>query len=415
MTLVVSELARASSPDRVGWTRLSARVRSDVDALDESWWLEVADRDADALRVSGDPFLAWLAPVSALRREPVRLDVAVDRELLEQVREVQRVWQTWFPDCRAVTINAAASDIATVDSAATSQAAAPNRRSASFFTGGVDSFFTALRHDAGEGTPRTVHIDDLIFVHGFDVPLSNARAAAHVVESLEQAAASLTKPLVVVRTNLRETCFARTDWPRHSHGAALAGVAHALGARYHTVLLGSSAGYGDLRFWGSHPMVDPMFHSTQLRVLHDGPAFMRVQKTEYVVRSPIARAHLRVCWKSESGENCGHCNNCYRTMLALESLGVLDDCRTFDRRTLDLSRVARIYCRHDYDVRQFGYVRDLARREGRRDVAEAVERALADSETLRRRLAFVHRLRDRRIVWRWARAWEARLMRGWID
>lgn len=411
MTLVVSDLTRTASPDRAGWTRLAARLRSDADGLDESWWLEVADRDADALRVSGDPFLIWLAPVSAMRREPVRLEVAVDRELLEQVREVQRVWQTWFPECRAVAIDAATHTA--VDTGPTDPASA--QRIASFFTGGVDSFFTALRHDADEGTPRTLRIDDLVYVHGFDVPLSNERAAATVIESLGQAATRLGKPLVVVRSNLRETSFARIDWPRHSHGAALAGVAHALSARYQTVLLGSSAGYGDLRFWGSHPLVDPMFHSSRLRVLHDGPAFMRVQKTEYVVRSPIARAHLRVCWKSERGDNCGQCNNCYRTMLSLESLGVLDDCGTFDRRTLDLSRVSRIFCRHDYDVRQFGYVRDLARREGRLDVAEAVERALSGSETLRRRLAFVHRLRDRRIVWRWARAWEARLLRDWID
>lgn len=413
MTLVVSDLTCAASPDRAGWSRLAARVRSEVDGLDESWWLEVADHDADALRVSGDPFLIWLAPVSALRREPVRLDVAVDQELLEQVREVQRVWQTWFPECRAVALDAAAHDAVAAHVGTGSPTSA--QRTAAFFTGGVDSFFTVLRHDAGEGTPRRVHIDDLIYVHGFDVLLSNERAGTRVVESLRQAATGLAKPLVVVRSNLRETCFARTDWPRHSHGAALAGVAHALGARYHTVLLGSSAGYGDLRFWGSHPLVDPMFHSSRLRVLHDGPAFMRVQKTESVVRSPIARAHLRVCWKSDSGDNCGRCNNCYRTMLVLESLGVLDDCRTFDRRTLDLSRVSRIYCRHDYDVRQFGYVRDLARREGRADVAEAVERALSGSETLRRRLAFVQRLRDRRIVWRWARAWEARLLRDWID
>lgn len=405
MTLVVSALALGRSPDRAGWTRLQARVRSDADGLDETLWLEVTDRDADALRASGDPFLIWLAPVSALRREPVRLEMPVDRVLLEEVCEVQRVWQTWFPECRAV-------ELAAVGEATTEPAAS---RTASFFTGGVDSFFTALRHAAGDGTPRSVRIDDLVFVHGFDVPLANTAAAARVTGSLESAAAQLGKPLVVVRTNLRESCFARTDWPRHSHGAALAGVAHALGARYSTVLLGSSAGYGDLRFWGSHPLVDPMFRSSRLQLLHDGPAFMRVQKTEYVVRSPIARAHLRVCWKSEAGDNCGRCNNCYRTMLALEALGVLDDCATFDRRTLDLARVARIYCRHDYDVRQFGYVRDLARRERRPDLAEAVERALAGSETLRRRIAFVQRLRDRRIVWRWARAWEARLMRGWID
>jgi hypothetical protein len=102
-------------------------------------------------------------------------------------------------------------------------------------------------------------------------------------------------------------------------------------------------------------------------------------------------------------------------MLALESLGVLDACATFDRRQLDLKRVERIYCRHDYDVRQFGYVRDLALREGRHDIATAVERSLAGSEVLRRRIAFVQTLRDRRIVWRWARRWEAQLLRGWID
>lgn len=405
MTLVVSALEQGASPDRAGWTRLSARVHSDVDGLDESLWLEVADRDADALYASGDPFLIWLTPVSALRREPMRLDMPVDRTLLEQVREIQRVWQLWFPECRAVEI------VSTAESAPASF----EGRTASFFTGGVDSFFTALRHAAGEGTPRTVRIDDLIFVHGFDVPLVNQRAAAHVVGSLAEAAARLEKPLVVVRSNLRESCFARTDWSRHSHGAGLAGVAHALSARYGTVLLGSSAGYGDLRFWGSHPLVDPMFHSTRLQLLHDGPAFMRVQKTEYVVRSPVARAHLRVCWLSPDGDNCGRCNNCYRTMLTLESLGVLDACTTFDRRTLDLRRAARIFCRHDYDVRQFGYVRDLALREGCHDVAAAVERALADSESLRRRIAFVQRLCDRRIVWRWARAWESRLMRGWVD
>lgn len=407
MTLRVSALERRASPDHKGWTRLSARVQSDVDGLDETLWLEVADRDAAALRASGDPFLPWIAPVSAVRREPVNIEMPVDRVLLEQVREVQRVWQAWFPECRAVAIDAP-EEAAVPDSARPSGTAA-------FFTGGVDSFFTALRHDAGEGTPRTMRIDTLVYVHGFDVPLANSAAAAGVIGSLAEAAAKLGKPLLVVRGNLRETCFGRTDWPRHSHGAALAGVAHALGGGFGTVLLGSSAGYGDLRFWGSHPLVDPMFHSSRLALLHDGPAFHRVQKTEVVVRSPIALAHLRVCWQSEAGDNCGRCNNCYRTMLALDCLGALDACETFDRRTLDLARVARIYLRHDYDVRQFGYLRDLARRVGRRDIEHAVQRALTGSETLRRRLAFVRRLRDRRIVWRWARGWETRLLRGWID
>jgi hypothetical protein len=405
MTLIVSALAQGPSPDRAGWTRLSARVRSDVDGLDESLWLEVVDRDADALHASGDPFLIWLSPVSALRREPMRLEMPVDRTLLEQVCEIQRVWQLWFPECRAVEI------VSTAESAP----ASCEGRNASFFTGGVDSFFTVLRHDAGDGTPRSERIDELIFVHGFDVPLANERAAAHVVGSLEAAATMLGKPLTVVRTNLRESCFARTDWSRHSHGAGLAGVAHALGARYATVLLGSTASYADLKYWGSHALVDPMFQSSRLQLLHDGPAFIRVQKTEYIVSSPVARAHLRVCWQSDDGTNCGRCNKCHRTMLALESLGVLDQCATFERDALDLGRAARIYLRHEYDSRHFLALRDLARREGRHDVAAAVERALVDSASLRRRLALVERLRHWPLVGRSADAWGARLMQGWID
>lgn len=405
MTLVVSSLERGPSPDRAGWTRLSARVHSDVDGLDESLWLEVAGRDAHALHASGDPFLIWLAPVAALRREALRLEMAVDRTLLEQVCEIQRVWQLWFPGC------AAAGMTSTAESAPVSS----QGRTASFFTGGVDSFFTALRHAAGEGTPRTVRIDDLIFVHGFDVPLANERAAAHVVASLEQAAAGLGTRLVVVRTNLRESCFARTDWPRHSHGAGLAGVAHALSARYSSVLLAATASYADLKYWGSHALVDPMFRSSRLQLLHDGAAFIRVQKTEYIARSAVARAHLRVCWQSEDGTNCGRCNKCHRTMLALEALGVLDRCATFARGSLDVGRAARTYLRHEYDVRHFHALRDLARREGRPDVAAAVERAIVDSASLRRRIALVDRLRHWPIVRRSAPLWEARLMRGWID
>ncbi len=410
MTLTLSEVVVGESPRQAQWARISATLRSDQDALAEDLWIEVPERDAAALTTQADVFLAWLAPLAAQRREALRLASPVDATLLEHVREVVRVWCAWFPELRNISIDAPTSAHSVL-----SDRVAPRRHVASMFTGGVDSFFTVLRHVAGEGTPRTVPIDDLLFVHGFDIPLRNTAALSRVSDSLQQAADSLGKRLVVAATNLRETRFAATDWSRLSHGAALAGVAHALGERYDTVLIGSSAGYRDLRFWGSHPLTDPMLSSSRVRILHDGPAFMRVEKTEYVARSPIARRHLRVCYKSESGDNCGGCNNCYRTMLALDALGVLDDCATFDRRTLDLDRAARIYCRHDFDVRQFGYVRDLAQREGRTDIANAVERTLVNSQILSRRIAWLRRLRDTPVVCRWAPAWERRLMRGWID
>lgn len=407
----LTDVTLRESPRQSAWVRLSGIVHGAGGRPAEEIWMDVADRDAAALAPVGDPFLAWLAPLAALRGESLQLEAPVDAELLDNVREVTRVWQAWFPGMREVAVEAPVAD----RSSPAGVAPAVPRGAAAMFTGGVDSFFTVLRHDAREGTPRTIPIDTLIFVHGFDVPLGNAVAAARVTRSLQQAADALGKRFVVAVTNLRESCFAATDWAGHSHGAALAGVGHALGAGHDTVLIGSSAGYRDLRFWGSHPLTDPMFSSSRLRVVHDGAAFMRVEKTEYVARTALALQHLRVCYQSETGDNCGRCNSCYRTMLALEALGALARCATFDRGALDLGTARRIYCRRDFDVRQFGYVRDLARRLGRDDIADAVQCALDDSARLTRRIAFLRRLRDARVVWRWAPAWERRLLRGWID
>jgi hypothetical protein len=260
-----------------------------------------------------------------------------------------------------------------------------------------------------------VEIADLIFVHGFDVELSNTAAWEHVCESLQRAADSLGKRLVRVATNLRDTRFGATDWPRLSHGAALAGVAHALGARYDTVLIGSSSGYRDLRPWGSHPLTDPMFSSSSVCIMHDGAEFSRVEKVEYVVKSAIVLRHLRTCWKSHTGDNCQDCNGCYRTLLTLDALGVLDDCATFDRASLDMRRAAHVYCRHDYDFRLFAQVRDLALRVDRSDIASAVEHSLAASPILTHRLERLEALRSSRLMGRWVPAIERRLMRGWVD
>ncbi len=406
MTLTLSGVALTESARCPNWRRLTGSLHSDIDGQSEDVWFEVPDHDAAALTLSGDAFLASLAPLAALRHEALHIDAPVDALLLDQVREVTRIWAAWYPELRSLPITAPIASPGTDGG---------ERRIASMFTGGVDSFFTALRHDAGEGTPATVTIDELIFVHGFDLPLSNMAAWTYVIESLQRAADSLGKRLMLIATNLRDTRFGKTDWPRLSHGAALAAVGHALGNRYSTVLIGSSAGYRDLRFWGSHPLTDPMFTSSRVRILHDGAAFMRVEKTEYVARSPLAMRHLRICWKSTTGDNCGVCNNCYRTMLALEALGVLGESATFDRSALDLRRAERIYCRYDFDFRQFGYVRDLARRQGRSDIAVAVERAMANSRRLTRQIAMARRLRGRPLIGRWAHPLEQTLLRGWID
>jgi hypothetical protein len=390
------------SPRAAGWTRLAADVVY-YDGVQEQYWLEVPDERGNAFSRAGDGWAVWLAPLALTLGEPLRLAVPCDAHLTSNVREVMRIWSAWFPDLRLVSLHA---DVAAPE--------ACGEHAASFFSGGVDSFFTALRHANGDGTPATEPIDDHLFVWGFDIPLGNEAGWRQALTSVTRAVEALGRRLVPVVTNVRETRYAHTDWSRLSHGAALAGIVHALGRTYRTGLIPSSAGYRDLRFWGSHPLTDPMLSSSQVRIVHDGAAFMRLEKTEYIAHHALVQQHLRVCYRDSGGGNCGRCNNCYRTMLALEALGVLGEYRTFDRRTLDLRRAERVYCPNDFDIRQFGYVRDLARRTGRRDIEHAVEQTLRASARRHRWVQRVRRLRDAPLAWRWAPAWERMLLRGWV-
>ena len=395
----------SASPRGSGFARLRGEVTYDDAAHPaEEYWFDVASPLPEVLTTSGNPWLACLAPVAATIGEPLRLGPPVDVGLLENIRELLRIWTAWYPNLRPVSIEANIGQ------------APPRheRRTASFFSGGVDSFFTALRHANGEGTPRTEEIDDLIFIHGYDIPLENGAAYSATLPVLERAAEELDRRLVVTATNLRATRFGATDWCRLSHGAALAAVGLALEPAYATCLIPSSAGYRDLRFWGSHPLTDPLFSTSTTRVVHDGPAFMRAEKTEYISTSNIALRALRVCWRSASSLNCNACNNCYRTMLTLEALGALGRCSTFDSGALDLRRAERIYCPHSYDIRQYGYVRDLAERNGRADIVRAVDRSLTGSARLKKRVDFLRGMRDRRILWRWAKPLEDRLLREWL-
>jgi hypothetical protein len=395
-----------ASPRATGWTRLSGDVcYGDRPSGSECYWIEVPDAAASALSTTGDAWVAWLAPLAATLGETLHIRLPCDAMLLSNIRELARVWAAWYPELTTLDLDA---EIAPSGNQAT------GARTGSFFSGGVDSFFTALTHVNDGSASQTPDIDDHLVVWGFDIPLENEQAFGRVLTSLTQAADAMGRRLVPVVTNLRSTRFGEADWSLLSHGAALAGVAHALAGTYRTVLIPSSAGYHDLAPKGSHPLTDPMLSSSTVRIVHDGPAFQRVAKTEYLVRHPLALRHLRVCYKDPTGGNCGRCNKCYRTMLTLEALGALETTGTFERRWLDLRRAGHVYCPNNYELREFRTILDLARRAGRDDIVRAVTRTLSRSPRRQRWVERARGFRNAPLVWRWALAWENRLLRGWI-
>ena len=150
---------------------------------------------------------------------------------------------------------------------------------ACFFSGGVDSFYTLLKN--------LDEITHLIFVHGFDIPLSNFPLRAQAAHAAREVAGELGKPLIEVATDLRSFSDPLVHWGQY-HGGALASVGLLFQHLFRKVLIPATFSYADLLPWGSHPLLDPLW-STQLTDFeHDGAEATRVDKAAYISRHETA-------------------------------------------------------------------------------------------------------------------------------
>jgi hypothetical protein len=124
-------------------------------------------------------------------------------------------------------------------------------------------------------------------------------------------------------------------------GAALAAVAHALAPNHGKVYIASSYSYANVHPWGSHPLLDPLWSTDAVQIVHD-IGETRMDKLRVVVQHPEALARLWVCWENLGNYNCGLCEKCIRTMLALRVLGI-EHCVAFpDTITPDLVRAQEL-------------------------------------------------------------------------
>ncbi|MEZ5181618.1 MAG: hypothetical protein R2702_07070 [Acidimicrobiales bacterium] len=256
--------------------------------------------------------VAGLLP--AMRRgEPLRIEGPVDAGLRARSDEVQAIFATWDRALRPrsrwyrrVAVEAGATPTATPTTAPAT---------AAFFTGGVDSFHTALRHRRD--------LDLLVYVHGFDVALDDLPLRRRVSAHLRAAADDLGIELLEVESDLQALGDAHgVGWPDY-HGAALATIGHLLAPRVGRVLVPATHTYAHLEGLGSHPLVDRLWSSAAIEIVHDGADATRADKLRAIAEEPTARRHLRVCWENRDGAyNCGRCEKCVRTGVAVRVAGL---------------------------------------------------------------------------------------------
>lgn len=281
-----------------------ARISATIDVAGRRFDIYFGANEG-ALTEQADPFLA-VALLPAMRLSlPLVIHGEASPLLLERVEQIQHIFCRWFDDFHHVSI--------TVDEQA--PPGLPGAATGSFFTGGIDSFYTVLKHQDS--------ISKLLFVHGFDVPLDRPKRRQLVSGDLRQAAAEMGKSLLEVETNIRSILDVYTEWNVHSHGAALCAVALAVAPQFRRLYQGSTHSYDSLRILGSHEILNYRWSTENLEIVLDGGECSRWEKAEKIISHDVVQRHLRSCWQIDhEGLNCGVCRTCRLAMIFLRAVGV---------------------------------------------------------------------------------------------
>ena len=199
---------------------------------------------------------------------------------------------------------------------------------AEFFSGGLDATTTLLRHLDEK--------PDLISIWGSDIPYDNEEGWKPIQKAIDEVAAEYQVKHINIHSSFRQFDNERELGKVHTsklHDGWWHGVKHGIG------LLGHSAPYVWLHglsvvyiassncpadgvvTCASNPSIDNFVRFCGAEVVHDGFEMNRPEKAIYVVEYhkalPDKKIALHVCWESTDGNNCCHCEKCYRTMAAI--------------------------------------------------------------------------------------------------
>jgi len=269
---------------------------AEIDGVGLSYRFPAATR----VQLRGELFLAvaLLHAMAAGRPLVFTGELPLDSRLVANLPIIQRLLKQWNPHLTLVEVRCPQLDVSGNDEVLSS------------FSGGVDSSFTLWDH--------LPEIDKLLTVDCFDSGLHTDQFDA-LAKKVNKTARELGKDFVAVRSNVQQVCLKlRLSW-NYIHGPFLCLLSASLGVR--KFYIPASYTYADLKPWGSHPLLDPMWSTSVTEIVHDGAHMRRSEKTESISSHPVLLGQLQVCWDSQV-ENCGRCSKCARTLLVLRTLGV---------------------------------------------------------------------------------------------
>jgi hypothetical protein len=216
-----------------------------------------------------------------------------------------------------------------------------------------------------------------------------------VLDSISVLAEDAGVTLIPIYTNIRSLGpednaeFSGKFWINEFMGATFSAIAHALSERLTEVSINACHDIPNIIPYSSHPLVNPNYSSRDLRIRHEGITMSRFEKTKLVAGWDLALQHLRVCNRTELYQpglfNCGKCEKCVRTMLALLASGVLERTDVFPIRDVneELVRTAVKLAPNTFPL--YGELLVPLEEKGRHDLVRAIKLKIAEYHQSERR------------------------------
>ena len=275
---------------------------------------------AQAAHVHDDasPFAAALLLPSMKRGENLIIEGTISERLYKGMHAVMHEVLNWGIGLEPVKIEANTVVADTLQP----------YRTASFFSGGVDSFYTYLKHTTDP--VKADRVDSFILVKGFDIDRRNIPLWNQTLKSINTIATAEKIELLVVTTNIQRLVEPILSW-EYVHGGCLAAVGLFLRRAFRQIYIPSTLSREEQMPWGSSLALDGHWSTESTTFVHDGTEATRIDKIlSQIAQSPLALEHLRVCYENEKGAyNCGKCDKCLRTMISLYVAGALEKSGTF--------------------------------------------------------------------------------------
>ena len=358
-------------------------------------YFETVEEFADSLSCNPHAFLvACIMPALYFGEERVSIEGSVCPELrdgLDIVLNWMRYW--WYEPARKIV------RIEAKTSSGYIRPQTPYDRAGFFFSGGVDSLSVLRANRLNYPSDHPGSFKDGLLVSGLEI--RDPGIFGYVQDSLSVLAKDASITLIPVYTNIRDLGpednieFWDEFWKKEFMGATFAAVAHVLAKRLTSLSNSSDHDIPNMHPFSSHPLINPYYSSSYLRIRLEGFTLSRLDKTKLVAGWDSALQHLRVCNKTELYQpgllNCGKCEKCVRTMMSLLVFGVLKKASAFPVH--DVSEEMVNVC-GPLASNTFFFSEELVAplaKIGRHDLVRAIERKIAEyhhsekSRTLRKK------------------------------